>query len=52
MPANPSVQDDRGRVAVQRGPILYSFEAADNAGLPEPAIGVHPRFTARREAYR
>ena len=50
MQANPSVQDDRGRVAVQRGPILYCFEAVDNAGLPEPAIGVHPRFTARREA--
>ena len=36
----------------QRGPILYCFEAVDNAGLAEPAIGVHPRFTARREAYR
>ena len=48
--ANPSVQDDRGRVAVQRGPILYCFEAVDNARLPEPVIDVNPQFTVRREA--
>lgn len=28
--ANPKVVDDRGRVAVQRGPIVYCFEQCDN----------------------
>jgi DUF1680 family protein len=30
--AHPSVQADAGRVAIQRGPIVYCFEAADNGG--------------------
>jgi DUF1680 family protein len=29
--ANPGVADDRGRVALRRGPIIYCFEQADNA---------------------
>ncbi len=28
--ANPSVAADKGRVALQRGPIVYCFEGADN----------------------
>jgi hypothetical protein len=28
--AHPSVQADAGRVALQRGPVVYCFEAADN----------------------
>lgn len=28
--ANPQVTDDRGRVAVERGPLVYCAEAADN----------------------
>jgi DUF1680 family protein len=30
--ANPAVKADRGRVALQRGPIVYCLEAADNNG--------------------
>ncbi len=30
--ANPNVSDDRGRVAIQRGPIVYCAEWPDNAG--------------------
>ena len=30
--ANERVADDRGRVAVQRGPLVYCAEAADNTG--------------------
>lgn len=30
--ANPKVAADRGRVALQRGPLLYCLEAADNDG--------------------
>jgi DUF1680 family protein len=28
--ANPKVKDDRGRIAIERGPIVYCFEGADN----------------------
>ncbi len=30
--AHPAVEADRGRVAVQRGPVVYCFEGADNGG--------------------
>jgi len=30
--AHPSVTDDVGRVAIQRGPVVYCFEGADNGG--------------------
>ncbi|MBN1489514.1 MAG: glycoside hydrolase family 127 protein, partial [Phycisphaerae bacterium] len=30
--AHPSVADNRGRVALQRGPIVYCLEAVDNGG--------------------
>jgi hypothetical protein len=30
--ANPAVEPDRGRVALQRGPLVYAFEGADNGG--------------------
>jgi DUF1680 family protein len=28
--ANPAVKDDRGRIAIERGPVVYCFEGADN----------------------
>jgi DUF1680 family protein len=28
--ANPEVKDDRGRIAIERGPVVYCFEGADN----------------------
>ena len=30
--ANPKVEADKGRVAIQRGPIVYCLEAVDNGG--------------------
>ena len=30
--ANPNVEDDRGKLAVERGPLVYCAEWADNAG--------------------
>ncbi len=30
--ANDAVEDDRGRSAIQRGPIVYAVEAIDNGG--------------------
>jgi hypothetical protein len=48
--ANPHVQADRGRVAIQRGPIVYCFEAVDNGGhakdivlARDPKFGVEHR---------
>jgi DUF1680 family protein len=32
MVAHPKVESNRGRVALQRGPIVYCFEAVDNGG--------------------
>jgi len=31
--AHPSVADDAGRVALQRGPVVYCFEGVDNPGI-------------------
>ncbi len=41
--ANPRVLEDRGKVALRRGPVIYTFEQADNEAdidriiLPQPA---------------
>jgi len=45
--AHPAVKDDIGRVAVQRGPIVYCFEAVDNDGRVTDIMLPHdPKFTA------
>jgi len=31
--ASPNIQEDSGRVALQRGPVIYCLEAVDNGGL-------------------
>ena len=36
MEAHPKVVDDRGRVALMRGPIVYCFEGPDNPDLGDP----------------
>jgi len=36
--ANDKVEADRGRVALQRGPLVYCVEAVDNGGLRTDAI--------------
>lgn len=50
MEAHPLVKADLGRVAIQRGPIVYCLEAADNGGpvrnlalARDPQFIVHPR---------
>ena len=44
--ANNNVKDDEGRVAVERGPIVYCAEAADNQNEPvlRAVIGKQPSF--------
>lgn len=45
--ANNNVADDRGRVAVERGPLVYCAEAADNSGanVLHAIINKAPQFT-------
>ena len=44
--AHPRVKADAGRVAVQRGPIVYCFEAVDNGGRAKNVVlPREPKFT-------
>ena len=43
--ANPAVADDRGRVALQRGPIVYCMEQLDQA-IDAQDDGAFPRYLA------
>jgi hypothetical protein len=43
--ANPLVADDRGRVALQRGPIVYCMEQLDQQNHPQDA-SLMPRYVA------
>jgi len=49
--AHPRVKDDAGRVAIQRGPVVYCFEAADN---DEPVQNIvlarDPKFTTEHRS--
>src|ERR1700722_16232434 len=44
--ANPAVADDRGRIAFQRGPIVFCMEQLDQKDASQDS-GDFPRFTAR-----
>ncbi len=45
--AHPKVEADRGRVALQRGPLVYCLEAADNGGpVRQFALGPDAALTA------
>ena len=45
--ANDKVTDDKGKVAVERGPLVYCAEAADNQGQPvlRTVMAKKPSFT-------
>ena len=44
--ANPRVTDDRGRIAVERGPLVYCTEGADNEAINPHHLLLpnHPKF--------
>jgi hypothetical protein len=44
--ANPAVADDRGRIAFQRGPIVFCMEQLDQKNASQDSSDF-PRFTAR-----
>jgi hypothetical protein len=49
--ANPAVADDRGRIAFQRGPIVYCMEQMDQAQMDQEQAStdssVFPRYAAK-----
>jgi uncharacterized protein len=46
--AHPNVKSCSGRVAVQRGPIVYGFEALDNGGDVDVQLDANPQFETER----
>lgn len=42
--ANPAVAADRGKVAIQRGPIVYGLEGLDNEGQALVSLPADPHF--------
>jgi hypothetical protein len=50
MAAHPLVKADAGRVAIQRGPIVYCFEAVDNGGsVKNIVLAREPKFTVEHK---
>lgn len=50
--SHPNVLENRGRVAIMRGPLLYCFEQADNSGVDSRNVVLHARapWTPSHEA--
>ena len=50
--ANDLVKDDEGRIAIEKGPIVYCAEWPDNPGLKvrEAVIGNNPEFLVHKDA--
>lgn len=44
MVAHPNIAPCRGKVALQRGPLVYGFEGIDNPRSPSVRLGADPRF--------
>jgi uncharacterized protein len=49
MVANPRVADDYGRIAMQRGPLVYTLEQIDQNGSPLSDIFVRPNVPVAAE---
>jgi len=48
--AHPKVAENKGKVAIQRGPIIYGLEGLDNEGKPLVTLGGDPKFEAKYRA--
>jgi DUF1680 family protein len=46
MVAHPNIASCRGKVALQRGPVVYGFEGLDNGGRPAVTLGRDAGLTA------
>jgi DUF1680 family protein len=42
--SHPNIAENRGRVALQRGPVVYAFEALDNGGNSDITLLQQPKF--------
>ncbi len=42
--AHPLIRDCVGKVALQRGPVVYGFEGLDNGGMAAVVLGENPQF--------
>jgi uncharacterized protein len=43
--AHPNIADCVGKVALQRGPIVFGFEGLDNNGRTNLVLGTKPKFS-------
>ena len=43
--AHPNIRTAAGKLALQRGPIVYGFEGLDNGGNARIELGAEPQFT-------
>jgi DUF1680 family protein len=48
MVAHPNIKDCQGKIALQRGPIVYGFEALDNPGPAQLMLAEHPACKLER----
>ena len=48
MLAHPNIRECQGKVAIQRGPIVYGFEGLDNQGDAKIELGADPQFRVER----
>src|SRR5688572_27475898 len=46
---HPNIKDSVGRVAIQRGPIVYGFEGLDNGGSTNLVLSATPAFSFERQ---
>ena len=49
MVAHPDIAACRGKVALQRGPLVYGFEGLDNHGDARVILGANPEFEVRHQ---
>jgi DUF1680 family protein len=45
MLAHPNIASCRGKIALQRGPLVYGFEGLDQNDIPRVTLGTNPKFT-------
>jgi DUF1680 family protein len=50
MAVHPNVAACRGKVALQRGPLVYGFEGVDHGGDLRIEFGADPEFSSAHEA--
>ncbi len=47
--SHPSVEENHGRIAISRGPLVYCLEAVDNPKVSPGEVRINPSYTAESE---